>query len=44
MGAAIHADDFRTSASSTECVALQDEVINQFSTETFLKLNSRTSY
>ena len=38
MGAAIHADDLRTSASSTECVAQQDEVINQFSAET--KLNS----
>ena len=40
MGAAIHADNLRTSASSTGCVAPQDEVINQFSTETFLKLNS----
>jgi len=27
MCAALHADDLRTSASSIECVALQDEVI-----------------
>ena len=33
MGAGIHADDLRTSASATERVALQDEVINQFSAE-----------
>ena len=39
MGAAIHADDLRTSASSTECVTLQEEVINQFSEGTSLKLN-----
>ena len=37
---AIHADNLRTSAFSTECVGQQDEIINQFSTETFLKLNS----
>ena len=37
---AIHADKIRTSAFSTKCVGQQDEIINQFSTETFLKLNS----
>lgn len=39
MGAAIHADNLRASASSTEFVALQDEAINQFSAETSLKIN-----
>ena len=39
MGAALHADDLRTSAPSSECITLQDEVINQFSAETSLKLN-----
>ena len=34
-----HADNLRTSVPSIECVALQDEVINQFSAETSLKLN-----
>ena len=34
-----HADDLRTSAPSIECVARQDEVINQFLAETSLKLN-----
>ena len=39
MGAAIHADDLRTSAPSTECVILQEEVIDQFPEGTSLKLN-----
>ena len=39
MGAALHADDLHTSALFIECVALQDEVINQFSAKTSLKLN-----
>jgi len=39
VGAALHADDLHTSAPSIECVTLQDEVINQFSAKTSLKLN-----
>jgi len=39
MSAALHADNLHTSAPSTECATLQDEVINQFLAKTSLKLS-----
>ena len=40
MGAAVHADDLRTTAASAEAVSQQNVVINQFSRDFCLRLNT----
>ena len=40
MGGAVHADDLRTTAESSESVSRQDRVINSFSSDSCLKLNT----
>ena len=40
MGGAIHADDLRTTASSSSTIYKQDEVINSFVSDSCLKLNT----
>ena len=40
MGGAIHADDLRTTAASSDSVSRQDEVINSFASDSCLKLNT----
>jgi hypothetical protein len=40
MGGAVHADDLRTTAESSETVSRQDRVINSFSSDSCLKLNT----
>ncbi len=40
MGAAVHADDLRTTAESTEAILEQNNVIHQFATDACLRLNS----
>ena len=40
MGAAIHADDLRTSAASMDCVYQQDNIIKSFSSDTCFELNA----
>ena len=40
MGAAVHADDLRTTAASAEAVSQQNAVINQFARDSCLRLNT----
>ena len=40
MGGAIHADDLRTTAASSDSVSSQDKVIKSFTTESCLRLNT----
>ena len=40
MGGAIHADDLRTTAASSDSVTSQDKVIKSFTTESCLRLNT----
>ena len=40
MGAAVHADDLRTTAASAEAVSQQNVVINQFVRDFCLRLNT----
>ena len=40
MGGAVHADDLRTTAESSESVSRQDGVINSFCSDSCLKLNT----
>ena len=40
MGGAIHADDLRTTATSSSTIYKQDEVINSFVSDSCLKLNT----
>ena len=40
MGGAVHADDLRTTTESSESVSRQDRVINSFSSDSCLKLNT----
>ena len=40
MGGAVHADDLRTTVESSESVSRQDRVINSFSSDSCLKLNT----
>ena len=39
-GGAIHADDLRTTAASSDSISRQDEVINSFASDACLKLNT----